>query len=158
MPRESFTRHNQTRNSNLKRNRKRCNECMVCKGCGQSQKWNGFSAEPGCGHLCLECEPIQCARCPHLQPRRNFPPRMVANNKTRGGTLLCNTCTAAGFTGKNTRAFECRGCNQLYGHKHFDTKELRLHTIANCVQRVRAKPLCTECAQKVKLLRADEQT
>ena len=149
LPKESFTRHNQTRNTNLARNRKRCNDCMVCQACGKSQRSSrAFSAEAGCEHLCIECEPVQCARCPHPQPRHNFPPRMVTNNKTRGDTLLCNTCTAAGFTGKNTRAFECRGCNQLYGHKHFDQQELRLHQIANCVERAREKPLCTECAQK----------
>ena len=126
---------------------------MVCRACGNMQR--SFSAEPGCEHLCIECEPVQCARCPHPQPRHNFPPRMVTNNKTRGDTLLCNTCTAAGFTGKNTRAFECRGCNQTYGHKRFDVRETRLHTITNCVDRVRAKPLCDECTQRVKLLRVE---
>ena len=105
--------------------------------------------------LCIECEPIRCAQCSHVQPRRDFPPRMIANNKTRGGMLLCSVCSEAGFSGKNTKAFECRGCNQVYGHKRFDAKELRLHMIKNCVDRVRAKPLCNDCAQKVKLLRAE---
>ena len=128
---------------------------MVCKECGQLQNMNGFSARPNYGHLCVECEPIQCARCPDLQPRRNFPPRMVGNINTRGGTLLCKSCTAAGYTGKNTRAYECRGCNQIYGHKNFDADELRTYVLANSVQRVRTKPLCTECAQRVKQLRTE---
>ena len=156
LPRDSFTRHDQSRNCNLFRNRKRCNDCMVCRACRDVKRSpSAFSTEPDYEHLCIECEPKQCARCSRVQPRRDFPPRMISNNKTRGGMLLCNVCTEAGFTGKNTRAFECRGCNQVYGHKRFDAKEIRLHTITNCVDRVRAKPLCNECAQKVKLLRAE---
>ena len=155
LPRRSFTRQNQTRNCNLERNRKRCNECMHCKECGRVQNMNGFSTRPNYGHLCVECEPLQCARCPALQPRRNFPPRMLSNFKTRGGTLLCKSCTAAGYTYHNAKAYECRGCSQTYGHKHFNAGELNTYMGTDSVTRVRTKPLCTGCAQRAKELKTE---
>ena len=117
----------------------RCEECMVCQSCKRTETTQAFD---GSSKICGRCAaPIQCGRCNEKKETKEFPADDVVNH-INGSTkqMMCTACSDQGFTPRDSKAYACSRCKQLFGRRRFDAWKV------NDFQQGRAKKLvCNQC-------------
>ena len=133
-----------------------CESCDLYLGHARFDKHSLYNkAKSGrrqAGLVCRECQSrIPCDACKKRYPKKEWPVKMLANQRNGGTNLVCRNCREKGCTAHDMNVYTCQRCRKEIGSGRFDKK--LLENFKNLDRRKLICLACTkECDEKTRLL------